>query len=110
MGAEIDTLLLKAAALGASDLHISAEGKAVVRINGALIRLCEMQTDIRSLLEPILTEKQRVALRENGECDFAYGRGKSGNLRVTLPWRPRRRIHSTSQTRRKTFHSNSSIL
>lgn len=84
MSAVIDTLLLKAAALGASDLHINAEGKAVVRISGALIRLCEMQPDIFSLLEPVLPEKQRVALKENGECDFAYGTASGYRFRINI--------------------------
>lgn len=123
MSFAIELLLLQAAKMEASDLHISDRGPVVVRINGFLSKLegaltekirsrsfvqnadwdsretdsssyyavVEQQTlfpdrehIVYTLFEPILTEKQRVALMDKGECDFAYELPSGHRFRINL--------------------------
>lgn len=123
MGTLIEDLLLKAAELQASDLHISDGGPAAVRIGGVLSRLAErlpadfMKTylerlgdgdylgrasafsysvaeqqslfserehKVYALFEPILPEKSRIALRDKGECDFAWALASGQRFRINL--------------------------
>lgn len=84
MGSRIDELLLKAAEMNASDLHVS-EGKPVmVRIAGALTKPGSVLSDIFSLFEPILPDKQRAVLKQDGECDFAYTISSGHRFRINL--------------------------
>ena len=84
MGSRIDELLLKAAEMNASDLHIS-EGKPVmVRIAGALTKPGSVLSDVFSLFEPILPDKQRAVLKQDGECDFAYALSSGHRFRINL--------------------------
>ncbi len=73
--AELDQLLTFAAEKEASDIHLSAGSPPILRIHGRLRRM-ESKTltssDLRTLFEAILTERQATALREHLELDFAY--------------------------------------
>lgn len=119
----IDTLLLQAAEMRASDLHISEGGPIVVRIGGSLCKMddilsgefrnsnsaqpfeidfretaksasysvAEQQTfftdracKVYTLFDPILPEKQRLTLRDKGECDFAYALSSGHRFRINL--------------------------
>ena len=123
MNLTIDTLLLRAAEMKVSDLHISEGGPAVVRIGGALCKLEDMLPDgfrkddsgqeedwdyggtvssahyevaeqqtlfhdrkhkVFSLFEPILSEKQKITLKDKGECDFAYSLSSGYRFRINL--------------------------
>ena len=84
MGSRIDELLLKAAEMNASDLHLS-EGKPVmVRIAGMLTKPGSVLSDVFSLFEPILPDKQRAVLKQDGECDFAYALSSGHRFRINL--------------------------
>ena len=123
MDISVNTLLLHAAELNASDMHISEGGPVVARIGGTLKQLglltanrfrdeyltqadssdvmrkagsgqfavAEPQSlfpnweqTVYSLFEPILPEKQRAALTNLGECDFAYEISSGQRFRVNL--------------------------
>ena len=80
----IDALLLRAAEMSASDLHISEGGPAVVRIYGALKQWKGSLPDVFSLFDPILPQKQRAMLKDKGECDFAYEASSGQRFRISL--------------------------
>ncbi|MBR4908355.1 MAG: PilT/PilU family type 4a pilus ATPase [Acidaminococcaceae bacterium] len=123
MDHSINALLLQAAELNASDLHISEGKRVVARIAGTLKQLDELVPDrfreerscsegcldalwaagsgqfavaesyslfpdqehtVYSLFEPILPEKQRVTLTNQGECDFAYEVSSGQRFRINL--------------------------
>ena len=84
MGCRIDELLLKAAEMNASDLHISEGGPVIVRIAGALTKPGSVLSDVYSLFEPILPDKQRAVLKQDGECDFAYALPSGHRFRINL--------------------------
>ncbi len=84
MRSRIDELLLQAAEMNASDLHVS-EGKPVmVRIAGVLTKPGSVLSDVFSLFEPILPDKQRAVLKQDGECDFAYALSSGHRFRINL--------------------------
>ena len=84
MGCSIDEMLLKAAEMNASDLHISEGGSVIVRIAGTLTKPGSVLSDVFSLFEPVLPGKQRVALKQYGECDFAYALPSGQRFRINL--------------------------
>lgn len=123
MGFAIDTLLLQAAEMRASDLHICEGGPVVLRIDGLLSKLDDVLPDalrnsnsdqafeldfretvksayysvaeqqtlftdreckVYTLFEPILPEKQRLILKDKGECDFAYALSCGHRFRINL--------------------------
>ena len=80
----IDELLLKAAEMNASDLHVSEGGPVNVRVAGVLTKLGSVLSDVFSLFEPILPDKQRTVLKQDGECDFAYALSSGHRFRINL--------------------------
>ena len=84
MNCRIDEILLKAAEMNASDLHISEGGSVIVRIAGTLTKPGSVLSDVFSLFEPVLPGKQRVALKPYGECDFAYALPSGQRFRINL--------------------------
>ena len=84
MNHTIDALLLKAAEMNASDLHITEGGQIVVRISGVLTKLGTVLPDVFSLFEPVLAEKQHALLKQDGECDFAYSLSSGHRFRINL--------------------------
>src|SRR5262245_22681933 len=72
---------------GATDLHISAESRPVIRIDGQLVPLPFpplTATETKNLCYSLLTDSQRHRFEEQSELDFSFGiRGLSrfrGNL------------------------------
>lgn len=71
----IGQILKIAATAGASDIHISSAGQAMMRVRG---RLTPISGDIFSadmvwkMAEEMMTDGQMEEMRSVGECDFAY--------------------------------------
>src|SRR3989344_2562166 len=89
----IQELFDKTIASNASDLHIVAGIPPAVRVDGKLLSLAAYpalsNTDIDSLLIPILTAEQKELLTSNKSVDFSYGYGGGsygdrGRFRVNL--------------------------
>ena len=85
--AEIDSLLLKAKALKASDVHLTAAIPPKARIHGKL----ESMTDepltparLEELIRPILNSAAVERLDEFGEADFSYAIIGEGRFRVNV--------------------------
>jgi twitching motility protein PilT len=72
----INEILKKSVELGASDLHVIANSKPLVRINGSLVVLdnfSEIKSEaLETMLLKILDEKKILALDTNLELDFSY--------------------------------------
>lgn len=84
---ELDKLLAFAAQKDASDIHLSAESPPILRIHGRLRRLERnpiSSDSLRTLFDEILTEKQKQALKENLEIDFAYAVPGVARFRTNL--------------------------
>lgn len=84
MDVSVKNLLMQAAGLKASDLHISEGGPVIVRIEGALRYISDFGQTVYTLFEPILPEKQRDSLTNQGECDFAYEDSSGQRFRINL--------------------------
>lgn len=70
---------------GASDLHLSADRKPFVRVNGELIPLVSMETlqrlDTLNLLKELVGEDKLGQLSRNEEVDFSYTSDKGVRFR-----------------------------
>lgn len=68
----IDNLLKE----NASDLHLAEERIPIMRVDGALVPLEKYKalsrTDIKAILDELLTQKQKEKFIEENEVDFAY--------------------------------------
>jgi twitching motility protein PilT len=88
MASNIDELLRRAVADGASDLHLKVGSAPVARISGELRRLTGLEDltadDTKAYAEELLTERVSAEFEENGSADFAYGRSEVGRFRVTI--------------------------
>lgn len=83
---KLESLLVKAKDLGASDLHLTVGTVPAVRVNNELTRM-EGETmllpeDTRRLLESIMDEEHAETFRRQGEVDFAFGLARIGRFRV----------------------------
>ncbi len=73
--ASIDDLLLKAAASGASDVHIATGSPPLIRRFGQLMRSKSAEISgeqAKGLLYELLSEQQKKDFEESWEIDFAY--------------------------------------
>jgi twitching motility protein PilT len=81
-------LLIECQDSGASDLHLSAGAKPMLRVNGALGALEERAIltppVIQRMLYAILTQKQRETFEEELELDFAYSVPGRARFRVNM--------------------------
>jgi twitching motility protein PilT len=81
-------LLIECQDTGASDLHLSAGAKPMLRIHGALAALEERAIltppVIQRMLYAILTQKQRETFEEALELDFAYSVPGRARFRVNI--------------------------
>ena len=72
----IDDILQMAIEKRASDLHLTAPGSPVLRIDGVLIPQEDLppvtHTDIKEAFEHITVESQRKAFDQKLELDLAY--------------------------------------
>jgi twitching motility protein PilT len=81
-------LLIECQDTGASDLHLSAGAKPMLRVHGALTALEERAIltppVIQRMLYAILTQKQRETFEEQLELDFAYSVPGRARFRVNI--------------------------
>jgi twitching motility protein PilT len=72
----IKRVLQRMVELKASDLHVKVGTKPTARVNGALTPLedaAPTQADLESVVDQILTPKQKRIFEETKEVDFAFG-------------------------------------
>ena len=72
---------------GASDIHLHAGLKPMVRVNGRLVPVSENRLSPRAtetLVEIMCNERQRAAFEEHNQVDLAYGVSGVGRFRVNL--------------------------
>jgi twitching motility protein PilT len=71
---------------GASDLHLVAGRPILLRLGGDLVpRGAPIGDDIlRAMVEPIVPERLRGVLADEGSCDFAHQQGDLGRFRVNV--------------------------
>jgi twitching motility protein PilT len=81
-------LLIECQESGASDLHLSAGAKPMLRIHGALAEMEERSIltppVIQRMLYAILTQRQRETFEEELELDFAYSVPGRSRFRVNI--------------------------
>ena len=85
--AEIDSLLLRAKELKASDVHLTAAIPPKARIHGKLVSMTdEVLTPARlqELIFPILNTAAKERLDQYGEADFSYAIIGEGRFRVNV--------------------------
>ena len=84
--AQIDALLERALACGASDLHLRAGSPPLMRLHGRLQPLPEVDSHdgYEAALLAILTESQRQVFEARNDLDFAYEIPHVGRFRVNL--------------------------
>lgn len=83
----VDELLRRAVAVGASDIHLKVGSAPIVRIDGELRRLDGVKSlgpaDTQGFAEAIFTPRAAADFKDRGTSDFAYGRHELGRFRVT---------------------------
>lgn len=84
--AQIDSLLQRALACGASDLHLRAGSPPLIRLHGRLQPLPEADSadGYEAALLAILTESQRQTFTTRNDLDFAYEIPGVARFRVNL--------------------------
>jgi twitching motility protein PilT len=84
----VDSLLERAVALGASDLHLTTATPPVARVHGDLVALDDCPTldadATRSLLYRVLTTEQQKRLEIDRQLDFSYGVPGLSRFRVNV--------------------------
>lgn len=72
----INEILIKSVDLDASDLHLVANSKPIVRINGSLVALNDYielkASQLREILFQIIDERKQDAFKTRLELDFSY--------------------------------------
>ena len=85
---QLENLLIRAAGMGASDLHLTVGIPPAVRVNNELVILEDesklLPADTERLLLGIMDEDHLAAFRAEGEVDFAFGMAKTGRFRVNV--------------------------
>ncbi len=77
----LESLLIQARDLGASDIHLSAGMPPMVRVLGALQILDSTplgNAQVRGIIDSVLPESQRRAFAEGAACDFAFAASGAG--------------------------------
>ena len=72
----VKRVLQKVVEMKASDLHVKVGTKPIARVNGQLVMLDEpapSQADLETVVDQILTPKQKRIFEETKEVDFAFG-------------------------------------
>uniref|UniRef100_A0A7C5T1A9 Type IV pilus twitching motility protein PilT n=1 Tax=Thermocrinis ruber TaxID=75906 RepID=A0A7C5T1A9_9AQUI len=81
-------VLYKATQLRASDVHITAGSRPVVRIDGKITPLMEYPIltpeMTQKLLYSVMSEKHRKQLEEKGQVDFSFGVKDVGRFRANV--------------------------
>lgn len=85
---QIDEFLLKAKAMGASDLHITVGVAPTCRVNGELVTLegygILKPADTAQIIEPLLNEYTKETFTKKGEVDISYSITGIGRYRVNI--------------------------
>jgi len=85
---DLNEALRRMVALGASDLHLTAGSKPMVRVDGQLAALEEfpmLKPDgLQRTLYSVVSQKQRDTFEENLELDFAYAIPGAARFRVNM--------------------------
>ena len=88
--AEIDKFLKFAVMKGASDLHLAARTRPMLRVDGSMIPAKESDTEplsvevMSQLLGEIMPPRAKEELQQNLDTDFAYAVGGMGRFRVNV--------------------------
>lgn len=85
--AKIDDILRRAVERRASDIHFSADNPCLLRQDGDLVPLDDINlsdADLQVLLHQILSEKEKARLIENKNLDKSYSVPDCGNFRVNI--------------------------
>jgi twitching motility protein PilT len=83
----LQALLLKAAELGASDLHVHSGSRLRLRINGQLVEKGEAEVSAKAaeaLLDGLLTEAEQAHLKSHGQVDLAITVGPGARARCNV--------------------------
>jgi twitching motility protein PilT len=82
----LDALLASSREALASDVHIVAGRPLLLRLGGELLPRGDVleQARVEEMVGPIVPERLRAALADNGSCDFAIDRGVHGRFRVNV--------------------------
>jgi twitching motility protein PilT len=82
----IDGLLATAREAGASDLHVVSGRPMLLRLRGELTPrgAAIAEASVEELVGPIVPERLRATLAEQGSCDFGVDRGAQGRFRVNV--------------------------
>lgn len=88
---ELEETLSQAHKKGASDVHFSVGKPVMIRLDGTLIPLYDdspdnilKPADTEGMLLPLLNNKQKTALEEDGEIDLAYSLQGVGRFRLNV--------------------------
>src|SRR4051812_12657125 len=85
---DLDALLTRAVALGATDIHLKVDRPPVVRLDGALRPMNDMPMlgdhDLASVLERVTSHSQERlrSFRDEGDLDIAYSTAGLPRFRV----------------------------
>ena len=88
--AEIDRFLKYAVSVGASDLHLAARTRPMLRIHGTMVPASEQDTQALSpesmqrLVGEIMPQRAKEELQQRCDTDFAYGVADLGRFRVNV--------------------------
>jgi twitching motility protein PilT len=79
----LDGALAAAREAGASDLHLVAARPMLLRLAGELVARGAPidEATVQKWIEPVVPERMRSVLAEQGSCDFALERGEPGDQR-----------------------------
>jgi len=87
-GLSLLEILYKASILGASDVHITAGSRPVVRVDGKIKPLVEYPVltaeMVQKLLYSVISDKHRKQLEEKGQVDFSFGVKDVGRFRANV--------------------------
>jgi twitching motility protein PilT len=86
---ELNEMLSKAVALGASDVHLKAGLVPVIRVNGNLRPLSPKApvfdaAALKNIAQSMMSSRQRIAFEKNKELDMSYGIAGVGRFRVNV--------------------------
>lgn len=84
---KLDDILTEAVAKKASDIHMTVGRPPIYRIDGSLREQGEERLIpgvIENMLEPVLDERSKAKLNQEGEVDFAYAISGVGRFRVNV--------------------------
>ena len=86
---DIETYIAEVIAKNASDLHIAVGFPPTIRIDGKLVPLGVKDLtaeDTKSMLEKMLSKKQKDDLLRNYDIDFSYSHKSGERFRINIFW------------------------